>query len=267
MHRQLQHCFSVIKLCLTLCNPMHWSTPGFPVLHYLPEFAQTRIHWFGDAIQPSHPLSSPSPPALNLSQHRGLFQWPWIFSSGGQSIGASTSVLPMNIQGWFPSGLTSLISLLSKGLLRVFSRTTVQKHQFFVSQPSLWSNSYIPIWLLEKPQIWPYGPLSANWCLCFLICCLGFVTVFLPRRSLSKEIFNFMAAVTICSDFGAQENKVCHCFQFFPIYLPWNDGTRHTILVFWLLSFKPTFSLSSEDCTIRVVLSKYLRLLIFFLPI
>ena len=75
MHRQLQHCFSVIKSCLTLCDPMHWSTPGFPVPHYLPEFAQARIHWLGDAIQPSHPLSSPSPPALNLSQHQGLFQW------------------------------------------------------------------------------------------------------------------------------------------------------------------------------------------------
>jgi len=68
-------CFSVTKLCPTLCDPMNCSTPGFPVFHYLPVFAQTHVHWVGDAIQPSHPLPSHSPPALNLSQHQGLFQW------------------------------------------------------------------------------------------------------------------------------------------------------------------------------------------------
>ena len=68
-------CCSVTNLCLTLFDPMDCSTPGFPVLHYLPEFAQTHVDWVHDAIQPSHPLSSPSPPALNLSQHQGLFQW------------------------------------------------------------------------------------------------------------------------------------------------------------------------------------------------
>ena len=85
--------------------------------------------WVGYAIQPSHPLMSPSPPALNLSQHQGLFQWV-ILASGGQSIGVSVSasVLQVNIQGWFSLGLTSLISLQSKGLSRVFSSTTVQKH-------------------------------------------------------------------------------------------------------------------------------------------
>ena len=104
---------------------MDCSTPGFPVLHYLPEFAQTHVHWVGDAIQPSHPLSSPSPPALSLSQHQGLFQW--VSSSGGQSIGASASasVLPRRTQGWLPSG-AGWISLLCKGLSRVSSSTTVQ---------------------------------------------------------------------------------------------------------------------------------------------
>ena len=72
-------CGSVAKSCLTLCDPMDCSTPGFPVLHYLPEFVQTHVHWFGDTMQPSHLLSSPSPFAFNLSQHQGLFQW--IFSS------------------------------------------------------------------------------------------------------------------------------------------------------------------------------------------
>ena len=80
MHRVLAPegcccCCSVAQLCLTLCHPMDCSTPGVPVHHHLPEFAQTYVHWVSDAIQPSHPLLSPSPPDLNLSQHQGLFQW------------------------------------------------------------------------------------------------------------------------------------------------------------------------------------------------
>ena len=65
---------SVAQSCLTLCNPMYYNMPGFPVLHHLPELAQTHVHRVGDAIQPSHPLSSPFPPAFNLSQHEDLFQ-------------------------------------------------------------------------------------------------------------------------------------------------------------------------------------------------
>ena len=70
-------CCSVAQSCPTLCDPtdLDWSMPGFPVLYYLLEFTQTQAHWVGDAIQPSHPLSAPSPPVLNLSQHQGLFQW------------------------------------------------------------------------------------------------------------------------------------------------------------------------------------------------
>ena len=80
----------------------------------------------------------------------GSFSMSWLFASGSQSIGvsASATVLPMNIQGWFPLGLTGLISLLSKGLSRVFSSTTIKKHQIFSAQPSLWSNSHIHTWLL-----------------------------------------------------------------------------------------------------------------------
>ena len=81
----------------------------------------------------------------------GSFPVSQLFPSGGPSIGASASVLPMNIQGWFPLGLTGLISLLSKGLSRALSSTTIQKHQFFSAHPSLWSNCHIPTWLLEKP--------------------------------------------------------------------------------------------------------------------
>ena len=141
-------CCSFAKSCPTLCSPTNCSMPGFPVLHYFPEFAQTLIHWVSDVIQPSHPLLLPFPLALNLSQHQGLF-----FPSGGQSIGtsASASVFPMNIQGWFPLGLTGLLSLQSKGLSWVFSSTAVQKHQFFSSQHFLWHNCHIRTWLMEKP--------------------------------------------------------------------------------------------------------------------
>ena len=148
----ITNCCSVTQSCLTLCDPMDCSIPGFPVLHYLLEFAQIHAHWIDDAIQPSHPLSSPSPPVFNLSQHQGLFQWEF-FASCGQSIGvsASSSVPPTNTQDWFPLGLTGWISLQSMGLSRVFSNTTVQKHQFFSTQLSSQSNSHIHTWLLEKP--------------------------------------------------------------------------------------------------------------------
>ena len=152
---------SVTQSCLTLCDPMDCSTPGFPVHHQLQELAQTHVHLVSDAIQLSHPLLSPSPPAFNLSQHHS-FPVSQLFISGGQSIGASASVLPMNIQDWFPLGLTGLISLKSKGLSRVFSNTTVQKHHFFSTQLSLWSNSYIHTWLLEKPGLWLDRPLLAE---------------------------------------------------------------------------------------------------------
>ena len=145
-------CCSVAKSCLALCDPMDCSTPGSSVLHRLPEFAQIHVHWVSDAIQPAHPLSPhfSCPQSFPASES---FPMSWIFASGGQSTGASASasVLPMNIQGWFPLGLTGWTSLQSKRLSRVFSSTTVQKHQFFTAQSSLWSNSHIHTWQLEKP--------------------------------------------------------------------------------------------------------------------
>ena len=166
---------SVAQSYPNLCNPMNCSTPGLPVHHQLLmsiEFTQTHVHRVGDAIQPSHPLSSPSPPAPHPSQHQSLFQW----------VNSSHEV----------------------------------------------------------------------------------------AKVLKFQSFNFMAAITICSDFGAPQNKVWHCFHCFPVYFPWSDGTR---CIFWMLSFKPTFPLSSFTfikrlfssslSAIRVVSSAYLRLLIF----
>ena len=135
-----------------LCDPMDCSTPGLPVHHQLPEFTQTHVHWVGDANQPSHPVV-PFSSRLQSLPASGCFPMSRLFASGGQSIefSASASVLPMNAQDWSPLGLTGLISLQSKGLSGVFSNTTVQKHWFFSSQISLWPNSHIQTWLLEKP--------------------------------------------------------------------------------------------------------------------
>ena len=125
----LKICCSVTQSWLTLCNPTDCSRPGFLVFHYLPEFAQTYVHWVDDATQSSNPLLLPSP-ALNLSQYQCLFQW----------VGSShqvAKVLPLQLQyqssqwifkGWFPLGVTGLISLLSNGLSRVFYTTVLGPH-------------------------------------------------------------------------------------------------------------------------------------------
>ena len=104
-----------------------------------------------------------------------VFPLSQIFVLGGRRIGISVSASahPMNIHSWFPLELTGFICLQSKGLSRVFSSTTIQKHQFFSAQLSLWSNSHIHTWLLEKTHLWLYRPLSTKWTLCFSICCLG----------------------------------------------------------------------------------------------
>ena len=143
---------SVAQSCPTLCDPMNYSTPGLPVHHQLPEFTQTHVHWVSDAIQPSHPLLSPFPPGPNPSQHQS-FPVSQLFTSGGQSTGVSAlaSFLPKNTQGWSPLEWTDWISLQSKELSRVFSNTTVQKHQFFGAQLSSQSSSHMHTWPQEKP--------------------------------------------------------------------------------------------------------------------
>ena len=144
---------SVTQSCPTLCDPMNRSMPGIPVHHQLPEFTQTHIHWVGDIIQPSHPLIVPFSSCPQSFPASGSFPMSELFASGGQSTGvlASTSVPLMNTQNWSPLGWTGWISLQFKGLSRVFSNTTVQKHEFFSAQFSSQSNSHIHTWPLEKP--------------------------------------------------------------------------------------------------------------------
>ena len=202
-----------------------------------------------------------------------------LFESGGQRIGASTSasVLPMNIKDWFPLGWIGVISLLSRRFSAVFSSTTVQKYQFiwcsafFIFQVSY---LYMTTGKIIVFIIW----ISVSKVMSFLFNKLSqFVKTFLLRSRLL-----IMAAVTICSEFRAQEEVTCHCFHLSPFYLPWSDGTGcHDLslsLFFLILHFKKAFSLSSFTlnkrlCSssslsaIRVVSSLYLRLLLFLLAV
>ena len=144
-------CWSVAKSCLTLQPQGLQSTrllcPLFPGLcsnSYM-------LSWWCYLTISS--FAAPFSYCLWSFPASGSFLVSWLFTSGGQSIGASASasVLPMNMQGWFPLGLTGLISLLSKGLSRAFFSTTIWKHQFFSAHSSLWSNPHMQTWLLEKP--------------------------------------------------------------------------------------------------------------------
>ena len=123
---------SVAQSCPTLCDPMDCSMPGLPVHHQLPELAQTYVHQVSDAIQPSHPQLSPSPPAFNLSQHQGLFQWVSSSHQVAKYWSFSFSISPSSEYSRLISFRIDWMDLLAvQGLSRVFSNTTVQKHQFF----------------------------------------------------------------------------------------------------------------------------------------
>ena len=213
---------------------MYCITPGFPVLQYLLEFAQTHAHWVNDAIQPS--LTSVAPFSYSQSfPESGSFPISQLFTLGGLSIGtsASASVLPMNIQGWFPLGLTGLTSLLSKGLSGVFSSTTVQKHL-------LWHSACFMVQLSH-----PYmttGKIKAltRWTFVGKVMSLLFnmlsrlVTAFLPRskclliswlKSQSAKILEpkKIKSVTVSIVFPS----ICHKVM----------GLGAMIFIFWMLRF------------------------------
>ena len=170
---------------------MDCSRPGFPVLHHLPELVEIHVHWVGDAIWSSViPYSS----CLQSFAASGSFPMSQFFASGGQSIGNSAFalVLPMNIQGWFPLGLTDLI-LLSKGLSRFFSNITVQKHKFLGTQPpSVWMVQLSQAYMTTRKTIaltrWTFVSKVTSLLFFFLS---RFVIAFLPRnKHLLFSIFN-----------------------------------------------------------------------------
>jgi len=210
---------------------MDSSTLGFPVLHHLPELAHTQFHWISDAIQPSHPLSSPSPPAS------GVFPSIRVFSNklALHIRRPKYQSFPINIQDWFPLGLInqsilvrrsrrSLDLLAVQGTLKIFSNTInhhLQKHQFLGTQLSLWSNSHIHTWLLEK-TIALNIQISVSKVMSLLFNTPSrFVITFLPR---SKYLL--ISWLQLSSTVISEPQKiVCHCFHCSPNYLPWSDGT------------------------------------------
>ena len=137
----------------TLCNSINCCMPGFPVLHHLPEHAQTHVHWVGDANPTTHLLSSTSPPSFNFSHHQGLFQW---VGSSHQAVKVLELQLDHQPFQWIfridllYNGLVR--SFCSPGDTRVFSNITFQMHQFLGTQLSLWFSSHIHTWL--QPKLW-----------------------------------------------------------------------------------------------------------------
>ena len=202
---------------------MDCSMPGFPVLHHLPEFAQTHVHWVSDAIQPSHPLSSPSPPAFNRSHHQGLFWWVG-------SLHQVTKILELQLQHhFFPMNNSGLISLriVWFDLLAVQGTLKDLLQHYNLKASILW---YLAFFMIQfsHPYMTTVKTIALSiWIFVSKVMSLLFnmpsrlVIAFLKR----SKCLNFTAPVTICSDFGAQENKVCHCFHCSPppIYLPWSD--------------------------------------------
>ena len=154
LEKHLQHpfcCCSVVQSCWTLWDPRNCSTPGFPVLHQLPELAQTHVHWVGDVIQPSHPLSSPSPPAFNLSQHQVFsnesvlhIRWPkyWSFSFSICPSNDYSGLISFRI-GWFDL-------LAVQGTLKSLLQHDSSKASILCTQRSSWFNSHIYTWLLKN---------------------------------------------------------------------------------------------------------------------
>ena len=210
----------VPQTCPTLWNPMDCSMSGLTVHHQLPEFTQTYVHWLSDAIQPSHPLPSPSPPSSIFPSIRGLsnesvlcIKWSLEFNNS-----------PSNEHPGLISFKINWLDLLTvQGTLK----SLLQHHS---SKASLPQCSAFFLVQLSHPYMTAGKTIAlTRWTFVGKVLSLLFnilsrlVITFLPR---SKRVLISMAAVTICRDFGAPQNKVCHCLECFLIYLPWSDGTR-----------------------------------------
>ena len=171
--------------CPTVCDPMDCSTPAFPVLHYFTKFAQTHVQLIDNAIQSSHPLSHPTPPALNLFQHYGLFQW--VGSSHQVAKGLELQLQHQSSQWIFRVNFFRIdwfdhlaVQRTLKSLLQHHSlKASILQHSAF------FMTSHIHTWLLEKPQLWLYGPLLSKWYLWVMSLLFNmlssFVIAFLPK--------------------------------------------------------------------------------------
>ena len=208
-----------------------------PCLSLSPGACSNSVHWVCDAIQPSHPLSSLSLPAFNLSQHQGLFQW--VGSSYQVAI-----VLELQLQRQFLQRIFKINFLWDWLVLipcspqdsqsRVFSNNIIQKHQLFGAQPSLWFNSHIHTWHWKNQALTIWTFVSKVMSLLFNMLS-RLVIAFFPG---SKLLLISSPSAVI---FRAQENRVAYCFHWFPIYWPWSDGTGCHDLWFLNVEFSVSF--------------------------
>ena len=266
-------CSSVTESCLTLCDPMDCSTPGFPVLHHLPELAQTHVCWVGDAIQPSHPLSSPSP-SFNLSQHRGLFQWvgsllqmvkvlelqhqffQWMFEVDffeDWLVGSPCS--PRDSQESSPTPQFKSINTLVLSFLYGPALTSIHDY---------WKTIALTRWTFAgKVMSLLFNMLSR------------LEIAFLP---LSKRLLISWLQSPSAVILELKKIKICHCLCCFPFVCHEVMRPDAMIFILWMLSFKPAFSpssftfikrlfSSSSFSAFRLVSSAYLRLLVFLLSV
>ena len=224
----------VTQSCLTLGNPMDWSTPGLPVHHQLPGFTQTHVHWVSDAIRPSHPLLSPSPPAFNLSQHQGLsngsvlhIRWPKYWSFG-------FSISPSNDYSGLISFRVDWLDFLAvQGTLK----SLLQHHSSKAS--ILWCSAFFTV-QLSHPYMTTEKTVALTrqtfvgkvMSLLFNMLC-RLIIAFLPR---SKH--SLISGLQSPSAVILESKKIkSHCFHCFPIYMPWRDGNRCHILSFLNVEF------------------------------
>ena len=211
---------------------MDSSMPGLPVHYQLLEFTQIHVHWVGDAIQPSHPLSSPSPLAFNLSQHQGLFTSVSSLHEVAKVLEFQLQHQSVNIQNWFPLQLTAWISLQSKGLSRVFSNTTIQKHQFFGAQLFFivqLSNPYMTTGKTIALTRWTFIDKVMS---LFFNMLSRLVITFLSRSKCLLISWPQSPSAVILEP---PKNKVCHCFHHFPKSICCKVmGPDAMILVFWV---------------------------------
>ena len=264
-------CCPVAQLCLMLCDPIDCSMLGIPVLHYLQEFTQTCAHWIGDVIQPSHLLSSPSPPALNISQHQGLFKW---VSSSHQV----AKVLELQLQHQFFQWLFRFTSFRIYWLdLLAVQGTLKNLLQHHSSKSSiLWHSVFFMVQLLHPYMTTGKTITLTTWT---VVCKVMFlllnklsrlVIAFHPRSKCLLISWLLSPSAVILEPKKLKSVTVSICF---PIYLPWRGGTWCHDLPFSNDEFQASFSLSSFTFirgftfAIRVVSSVYLRLLIFLLGI
>ena len=205
---------------------MDYSTPGFPVLHQLPEFAETPVHWVSDAIQSSHPLSSPSPPTFNLAQHQGL---------------SSESVLPIRCPKYWsfsfnisPSNEHPALISFSMDWLDLLAVQGTLKNllQHHSSKASILRHSAYFIVYLSHPYMTTGKTIAltrqtfVGKVITVIFNMLSRLVIIFLLRSKCLLISWLQSSSAVILEAPAPPNKVCHCLHCFPIYLPWSDGTR-----------------------------------------